>query len=444
MSTSSAPLVLSGPHALRALARAFGQFEDFDRFVAALGSALPAASGFESARIVLDRGVAEAAERFAPGTLALPLIGEGGALGALEVGSAAERRLFGAEDLHLLTGFADFLGAVLMQAQRRQDAVRGRELLRLLLNQAPVGIAAYAPDRRPIVANELAARWLGGATLPFDEIEDGGDSFYLRSEGKLIAGEARRVADADSGAWMIVLHDLTPEQGRLFDGLQREIYRSLADKVPCSLVLLDAPDLRHGTLRRLAALRSLLQPGELGGPYDASRVGLVLVAGGLPLRVRLRRLRGALEGVAGLQIGYAELGRDGRTPDALIETALRRHGPFADLLRPALLIHDENPAVAATLAMVLGRDYRVVRSPDAAQTRALLDEEPFEGIIAELDEGRAPATGGILAHARAVQPGIRTFLTSVQSGAAPAGEVVIEKPFDVTRLREIVRSELGA
>jgi PAS domain-containing protein len=263
MPAAPATQTLPGPLALRAFARAFAQFEHFDRFVAALGSALPAASGFESIRIVLDRGLVEAAERFSPGTLALPLTGEGSALGTLEVGTAAERRPFGAEDLHLLTGFADFLGAVLLQAQRRQDAVRARELLRLLLNQAPVGIAAYGPDRRPIVANELAVRWLGGAALPFDEIEAGGDSFYLRTEGKLVAGEARRVDDAADGAWMIVLHDLTPEQGRLLDGLQREIYRAIAVNAPCSVVLLEAPDLREGTLRRLAALRARLQPSKI-------------------------------------------------------------------------------------------------------------------------------------------------------------------------------------
>ena len=63
-------------------------------------------------------------------------------------------------------------GAVLTQAQRLQDAGRGRELLRLLLNQAPVGIAAYGADRRPIVANELAVRWLGRAQKRFESLGD--------------------------------------------------------------------------------------------------------------------------------------------------------------------------------------------------------------------------------------------------------------------------------
>lgn len=448
MSAASAPVVLTGPQALRALARAFGQFEHFDRFVAALGAALPRASGFDSARLVLDRAVVETAERFAPGVLALPLTGDEAAHGTLEIGAPGERRQFTAEDLHLLTGLADFLGAVLTQARRLQDAGRGRELLRLLLNQAPVGIAAYGLDRRPIVANELALRWLGTAALPFEEIEAGGDSFYLRAEGKLIYGEARRVSGDDEGAWMFVLHDLTPEQGRLLEGLQRELYRAQAEQASCSVVLLETSDLRHGALRRLAALRAQLAAGEVGGPYDAQRVGLVLATGGLALRARLRRLQGALAGVPGLRLGYAELGRDGRTPDELLQAALQRHAPLAELLRPALLIHDENPAVADALTLVLGRDYRVVVSADAARTRALLAREPFEGLITELDDSRAGADAeSIVRHARAAQPGIRTFFTSVQLpalGGLPAEGVVIEKPFEVTRLRELVRRELGA
>lgn len=441
-------LALQGPLALRAFARAFSQFENFDRFVAALEAALPRAAGFESVHIRLDRALVETAERFPPGVLALPLAGEPGASGTLEVGAAGGRRGFTGEDLHLLTGLADFLGAVLTQAQRLQDAGRGRELLRLLLNQAPVGIAAYGLDHRPIVANELAVRWLGTAALPFDEIESGGDSFYLRTEGKLICGEARRVNDVPGGAWMFVLHDLTAEQGRLLEGLQRELYRAQAEGTPCSVVLLEAADLRHGTLRRLAALRAALQPGELGGPYDAHRVGLVLANGGLGLRARLRRLHAVLEGVAGLRLGYAEFGRDGRAPDQLLQAALRRHADYADLLRPALLIHDENPAVAAMLALVLGRDYRVVQSATAARTRELLAGEPFEALITELDDSRAGAgADSIVRDALVAQPGIRTLFTSVQPaalGGMPAGGVVIEKPFDVSRLREVVRRELGA
>jgi PAS domain-containing protein len=440
-------VALNGPHALRALARAFGQFDNFDRFVAALEGALPRATGFDSARIVLDRALVDSAERFSPGLLALPLTTEAASLGRLQVGAAGERRQFSADDLHLLAGLADFLGAVLGQAQRLQDAARSRELLRLLLNQAPVGIAAYTLDRRPIVANELALRWLGGTALPFAELEEGGDSFYLRTEGKLVYGEARRVAEVTGGAWVFVFHDLTPEQARLLDGLQREIYRAVAEKTPRSVALLEVADLSHGALRRLAALRAALQPGELAGPYDAHRIGLVLAENGLGLRARLRQLRPIFDDLAGVRVGYAELGRDGRTPEALLDAALRRYGTFGPMLQPALLIHDENPAVAATLAMVLGREYRVVRSADAARSRELLDAEPFEGIIAEFDPDRERGSDSIVRFAQAVQPGIKTFFTSVQpldAAGLPPGAMLIEKPFDVGALTARVREQLRA
>ena len=47
---------LNGPAALSALARAFGQFGDFDRFVAGLQAALDGSTPFERATITLDRG----------------------------------------------------------------------------------------------------------------------------------------------------------------------------------------------------------------------------------------------------------------------------------------------------------------------------------------------------------------------------------------------------
>lgn len=438
-------VTLSGPHALHALARAFGQFEHFERFVAALEGALPRLGGWPETRIALDRGLLDEAERFSPSVLTLPLGAT--AAGVLRVGSTPERRLFGSEDLHLLAGLADFVGAVLVQARRVQDATRGRELLRLLLNQVPVGIAAYGSDRRPIVANEVALRWLGGNALPFDEIEAGGESFYLRSEGKLVYGEARRVSDVADGAWIFVLHDLTPEQGRVMEGMQREIYRALAEQRACGVALIEATDGRHGALRRLAALRAAALPGEIVGPYDATRVAVVLGASGLALRARLRGLRPALEGLRGVRLGHAELGRDGRSPEELLNAAIRRHGEIEEVLRAAVLIQGESPSVASTLRLVLGRDYRVVTSQDETQARQLLASGDFEALVVERDSGREGENPTPLVQlARALQPGIKTLYTTVQPAAEVAvepGAVVIEKPFNVGAVQERVRALLG-
>ncbi|MDP2136382.1 MAG: hypothetical protein Q8J74_00875 [Candidatus Didemnitutus sp.] len=437
---------LSGPIALRALARAFSQFDDFDRFVAGLQSALDRSTGFEQLQVVLQREVGEAGEQFHAGTLALPLTGDAAVLGRLQVGANSERRQFGAEDLHLLAGLADFLSVALTQAQRLRDAGRSRELLRLLLNQAPVGIAAYGLDRRPIVANESALRWLGDAPVPFDELELGAESFHLRADGKLIYGEARRMTEVASGAWVIVLHDLTPEQAKLLDGMQREVYRSRAEKTPCSIALLEVADGRNGALRRISALRAALGPHELVGPYDAQRIGVVFATGGLNLRARLRKLRGFFDPAAGLRLGYAELGREGETPPELLLAALKRYGAFDPMLRPALLVHDDNAGVADTLAMVLGRDYRVVQSSSAAKTQELLNSESFEGFITEIETRSGPGGLEWVRQARKLQPGIRPFLTTINAAPhdVPPGEaVVIEKPFNVAALTALVRTTLA-
>ncbi|MBA3849612.1 MAG: hypothetical protein C0502_06405 [Opitutus sp.] len=441
MSAASAPVALPGPLALRALARAFSQFENFDRFVAALDAVVPRASGFETARLVLDRAVVAEAERFAPGLLALPLTGDDQALGTLEVGVPGERRGFTAEDLHLLTGLADFLGAVLTQAQRQQDAARGRELFRLLLNQAPVGIAAYTAAGRALVANDLAERWLGGTTPPFDELEAGGDGgFHLRTSGKLVYGVARRVGDAARSDWLVVLHDLTGEQVKLLELMKRDTYRALAEQRPLGFALVEGGSGGDGVLRRLPALRAALREGETVGPYDAHRLGFVLGGvGGLGLRARLREWRALLG--PGVKLGYAELGRDGRSPEALLQVALQHHAASDEALRPAVLVLDENPVVAQTLALILGRDYRVVTSTAAAEARARLAAEPFEFFIAEVEPRNGPAGAELVREAGRLQPGIRSLLTAIGDTplAAAPGATVIEKPFDVATLRSLLR-----
>lgn len=444
MNTQSTQLAhMNGPAALRALAAAFAHVENFDGFVGALQRALDRSAPFEKTRIHLDRAMVEADAHFSSGALSLPLAAGGRGLGTLRV-APATRRGFGAEDLHLMAGLADFLSAALGLALRAEDAGRAHALLRLLLNQAPAGIAAFGPDRRPIVANDLAVRWLGAAPPPFAEIESGATTFHLRAEGRLICGEARRLPEGDGGAWVLVLHDLAPEQGRLMDGLAREVYRGLAEGAPRSLVLLEAPGDRHGALARLGVVRAALAPGEQAGPYDASRVALVMPRAGLGLRVRLREMQAALGGAAGLRAGRAELGRDGRDPEALLKAALSRVENMDTWLRPAVLVHGGHPAAADAMARVLTREYRVARSETTERAQELLATQDFEGLLTDADD-RAPSDE-VARLARAMQPGIQVFLTTVRDAAevgAGEGDLVIEKPFDVTAFNALLRARLA-
>jgi hypothetical protein len=448
MSRSLTAVNLDGPAALRAVASAFAHVEDFGTFVRGLQSALDRSQIFERAQIQLDRTFTEPATHFSPGAISLPLVRDGVQHGTLQVAPGAEHRQFGAEDLHLMAGLADFLSAILGQALRSEDAAKTRELFRLLLNQAPVGIAAFTSDARPLIANDLANRWLGDALPPFAELEAGDGGFHLRAGGKLIYGEGRRTAPEPAASnWLIVLHDLTGEQVKLLELMKRETYRALTEQRPFGFALIEGGK-GDGVLRRLTALRGMLREGEFTGPYDAHRVGLVLSGyGGLALRARLRELRAAFAPGEALRLGYAQLGRDGRAPEALLQAALQRSGGFDELLKPAILIHDETRAVVESLALVVGRDYRLVSSQSVSRSRQLLESESFEAIITEWDARDCGGAEDVVRCAHAMQPGIRTIFTTVQPASeidAGQAALVIEKPFDVENLAAQVRAALPA
>ena len=451
MTPPESPVTVPGPRALRLLARAFAQFRDFDRFVAGLQAALDQTGALARLSIRVDRALADPSTQLSPGTLALPLVVPEGRLGTLQAAPGSAQQQFGPDDLHLLAGLADFLSVALGHALRVQENEQARELLRFLLNQAPVGLAAYTAERRLIVANDLAHRWLADGVPPFAELADGNGGFHVRSGGRLVYGEARRDPAAAGGAWLVVLHDLTPDQGRLLELVRRETYRALAQQGKFCFALVEGAGLRQGVLRRLPELRAALTLGETCGPYDANRAGLVFSgASGLALRVRLRKLRHVFEGVPGLRVGYAELGRHGHTPEELLRAAVERVGSYDDTVRAAVLVHDENPAVSETLAMLLGRDFHVVRSSEPARTRELLGRELFEGFLTELESRTGPDGAELMGYARARLPGIRPFFMTARN-ASPDWQretgkedaVVFEKPFDASLVTQTMRERLA-
>ena len=212
--------------------------------------------------------------------------------------------------------------------------------------------------------------------------------------------------------------------------MKRETYRALVENQRMGFAFVEGPQAGEGVLRRrLPELRAMLLPGEAAGPYDARRIGLVIPAvSGLDLRARLRKLRSVFANPEGLRLGYAELGRNGRTPEALLEVALRCPGTYDEMLRPSLLVHDDSAAVADTLAMILGREFRVIKSTSPIRTRELLAKETFEGFVTELELRNGVSGMELVRYAREKQPGIRPFFTTVQrapyglpSGATEAG-----------------------
>ena len=146
----------------------------------------------------------------------------------------------------------------------------------------------------------------------------------------------------------------------------------------------------------------------------------------------------------------SELGRNGATPEALLESALQRCGAYDEVVRPAVLVHDKNPGVADTLAMLLERDFRVVKSSESARTRELLKGDMFEGFMAELETSTGPDGAELMRYARSQLPGIRPFFLTArhatQDWPAETGKedsVVFEKPFDANTVTQTVKEKLA-
>jgi CheY-like chemotaxis protein len=307
--------------------------------------------------------------------------------------------------------------------------------------------------------NDLARRWLSGggdlwaalqAALPA-EVRDNGQvpraCFHLRIEGRLVFGELRNPpGGAEAGVCVVVMTDLTADQARLLDALHRETYRCQLRRLRLGFALLESPQILGGLLQQLPELRARLPATVTAGPYDANRVGLVFPEGGRnTVLAQLRRLKPLLAD-APVRAGVAELGREGGEPEALLLAALAGLRPFGEAMRPALLLHDDNPAVNDMLAYVLGRDFDLVKSTSVEHTRQLLRTRSFDALITEVE--LRGASGLELARlAQDLQPGIQPFFTTISELPAGAPEladaVVFQKPFDVRSLALTVREKLG-
>lgn len=445
--------------AFRGLAGAFDHVADFRGFFAALGRTLGNSALLPDAKLQLGSESPVVNEAvFAPGLLTLPVVGRSEVHGALQVARRDLERRFSAEDLQLLAALGSLLAALGDHALAHRDALRQLDELRFLLDLAPAGFVLFDAESRPLLLNTVARRWLGEAgagdpvrLLSTPAAPGAAARQYVRLAGKLVSAETLAAPGRETlhGARVVVLHDLTPDQTTLLESLARELYRARWKQRPLCFALLEDTRGRSSLLSALPDLRANLGVRDVCGPYDAHRVGVVFPdqSPGAALR-RLRRLRALFDLPATAVALVPAIAADAEG-ESLLQRALGAMRPLEHLLRPAVLLHDDYPAVNDALALALRREFDVEKSSSVAETRVLLETRHFDALVTELDlqEG---VSGLELAHeARLRQPELRAVFTAAAGRARRAEDDTLlrssaffGKPFAVGEVADHLRATL--
>lgn len=417
------------PHnaeAFRRLADAFGRISDFSEFVDYVESALNHAGVFEKAQIDLRIGDPgpRAPVEFSPSQLTVPLMHSGRTTGVMRVAGKRGLRPFNAEDLHLMSSLSAFIASLVGHAIHHGDLVKSLEVLRRLLDAAPVGIVGLDGAGNVIVANRRAREWLcKGDDANLEEVGTALGELaavlapvgrrHLRINGKLLVAEAGALLPGDDGpvARSVVIHDLTHEQARLMDAFKRELYRCQLEQRRLTFMLLESSSDPDELFRRVPDLAANLGPDDAIGPYDGRRIGAVLSGSGEREAIELLRLVRPILEIKDARVGIAAMGTRMREPEPMLQAALSAMAPVADVIRPRVLVHDDYPAVADMLEMILKSRYSVVKSSSMPATLNHLDASPFDALVTELDLKEAP---GLELARRALekQPGLQTIFTA--------------------------------
>jgi CheY-like chemotaxis protein len=441
--------------ALREFARAVRHIHDLSTFLQVFQVGLEKTGIWTRNDFALTQPDASEADQFSPGRLTTPITTETSTI-AHGLISPGPKQYFDAEDLHLLAGLSELLGAALGVAQRLQIQENALAALKAVLSFAPVGICGFSTDGRVEVINTLARGWLGlaegdalatalptGVTL---EELNRGSAFHLRVAGRLLFCEVRPAAAAN---WAVLLMtDLTPEQGRLLDSLSREVYRGIHLRRPLHFVLLERAQPAGALLASMASMRSAIGRAAIVGPYDAARVGIIFPESSWSGAVLNLRRVAAIHTASEVRVGFAALTTFQEKPESLIESALNMRQTLAAVVRPRVLVHDEYRGVGDALRLVLGSDCDVTGSTDAAEAHRLVEEQHFDAVLADLN---AAGDGQeLVAQARARNNGVKAFfLSSTLPGGSggrlgAVGDVpVFSKPFDVEIVRDQILASLG-
>ena len=413
--------------AFRRLADAFGRISDFSEFVGFVESALNRSGVFEKAQIDLRIGDpgARTPVVFSASELTVPLMHSGRTAGVMRVAGKRGLRPFNAEDLHLMSSLSAFIASLVGHAILHGDLVRNMEVLRRLLDSAPVAVVGLDGKGAPIIASRRARVWLcndEGASLEevvesLGELKDPGrpaGRTHVRRHGRLLVVETAALVAGDEGpvARSVVIHDLTPEQARLMDGFKRELYRCQLEERRLTFILVESASSPDALFRHMHDIAANLGPDDAIGPYDGSRIGAVLSGSGEREAIELlRRIRPLLE-ISDARIGLSAMKSVMHEVEPMLQAALSSMTPLAEIVRPRLLVHDDYPAVADMLELILRSRYRVVKSTSVPATLGHLNSSPFDGFVTELDLKEALPGLELARRAVEMQPGLRTFFTA--------------------------------
>jgi PAS domain-containing protein len=443
---------------VRSLAAAFRQFGEFGAFVAGLEAALGQTEYFDRAAISLFPRVhaEEGAGSFPPSTLCLPLPGNERVLGMVSFSS--EGREFGPADLHLMAGLAEVVAVMADHALRFGEQRRNLALLDYLLNQAPVGVLCFDEDGRVLVANSIGRRLAartgeeeGGWALPQEwrkEVVEASDGFHREVNGKLLHVAIKRApSSGGDGVCALVLTDLTPEVDRFREGVARETYRCGWLGKPLTLAILHAREGAGALMAVLESLRSVFPWPAIVGPSDVQTLGIVLP------ECRLGEAMGRIHEARAFlndewDLGVASIADDLKEPEALAGAAWSAKRRVKESLKRTLLLHDDYPSVNDMLEMVLRDRFRLTKSSDFAAAVRHLRSAHYDGIFTEVELSNGAEGLQLVRIAQETCPAIVPFFTTAAAMARKedprfAGQIVFQKPFDVTELRASVEAAFG-
>jgi hypothetical protein len=330
-------------------------------------------------------------------------------------------------------------------------------LLRFLFDQLPIGILCYDQDGSLLVRNaRVPVPGAGGGWATRDEavgcLEAQGarrsaiapDHLqYVLSAG---AGQSlvdlRRIERKSGAVYTIATFGPLSGQGDVFrERLEREVYRCRWLGSPLTLVVLRSGPDPAPLLARLPELRAALGEGAFCDVLDDSGLGLIAPLRGSRETLAATRRVAGLGAVNPLTLGWSGLVGAQEDPEAMIGRALDGLRPAGALLGRRLLVFDRYRAVPDMIEMVVGGALHLDKATDPDVAGRLLEDAPYDGLIADGDATENGAGIRLLELAACRQPAIRTILSTTRMdlrpgvGPVPDRTRILNKPFTLSALR---------